>query len=262
MKRKVKLYLRNKILSDKAIHMSLIDPAKTDPIHAQKIAIEVEAAGSSAIMIGGSVGVSESMVDNIILSIKKKCNLPIILFPGNPSALSRYADAVWFLSVLNSSNPYFITGGQAQGAPIVKAYNIEPLSLGYIILGKGGAVSYISQTRPIPFNKPELAVAYALAAQYMGFEFIYLEGGSGGDPIPPEIIRCVKNNISVPLIVGGGIRTPSLAYKAVYAGADIIVTGTVIEETKDVKEHISEIISAMKKAAREREARISRDEPL
>ncbi|MCD6562588.1 MAG: geranylgeranylglyceryl/heptaprenylglyceryl phosphate synthase [Thermoproteales archaeon] len=250
MKRKVKNYLLKRLSKEKALHMTLIDPEKTNRIEAERIAKEAIRAGTSAIMVGGSIGVSERMVDEVIRGIKKITkNIPVILFPGNPSALSKYADAIWFLSVLNSQNPYFIIGAQMQGAPIVKKYNLEVLSLAYLILGEGGVVSYVSQTRPLPLEKPEIIVSYALAAQYIGFNFVYLEGGSGGKPVSSTIVRYVKSFIEIPLIVGGGIKTYDKAKELVSAGADILVTGTIVEESNDIYSSLLEIIKGIKDGA-------------
>ncbi len=249
---KVKEYILKKIEEDGAIHMTLLDPDKTGSEEAASIAEAAYRAGTSAIMVGGSIGVSESMTDEIVKAIKERLEIPVILFPGSPTALSRYADAVWFISVLNSQNPYFITGAQMQGAFIVKRYGLEVLSLGYIIVGVGGAVSIVSYTRPLPFNKPEIVAAYALAAEYIGFDFIYLEGGSGGQPVPSSTVRMVRRTINIPLIVGGGIREAETAKEIVKAGADIIVTGTIVEETKDVESRLREIIGGMKEGFRER----------
>ena len=235
-----------------ALHMTLIDPDVTPPEEAGEIAKKAEEAGTFAIMIGGSIGVSERMVDETILEIKKKTSVPVILFPGSTSELSKHADAVWFLSVLNSNNPYFIVGSQMQAAPVVKRYGIEALPLAYIIMGDGGAVGYVSQARPISFDRADIAAAYALAAQYMGFRFVYLEGGSGGRPIPPEVISTVRKTVDLVMVVGGGIRTGRLAYRAVEAGADIVVTGTAVEEAGDAYSKVKEIVDAVRKAARRR----------
>jgi len=235
-----------------ALHMTLIDPDVTPPERAGEIAEEAERAGTFAIMIGGSVGVSEGMVDETIAEVKKRASVPVILFPGSTNGLSRYADAVWFLSVLNSTNPYFIVGGQMQAAPVVKRYGIEPLPLAYIIMGDGGAVGYVSQARPISFDRADIAAAYALAAQYMGFRFVYLEGGSGGRPVPPEVISAVRKTVDMIIVVGGGIKTGELAYRAVEAGADIVVTGTAVEEAEDVYSRVKEGVDAIREAARKR----------
>lgn len=251
-KRWVKDYIREEIRTKGAIHMTLLDPDRTDPARAAEVAKEAARAGTSAIMIGGSIGVSEGMTDEVVSAIKEVVNLPVILFPGSPTALSRRADAVWFISVLNSQNPYFITGAQMQGAPIVKRYGLEPLSLGYIIVGWGGAVSVVSYTRPLPVEEPEIAAAYALAAEYMGFNFVYLEGGSGGKPVPPRLVRAVRNTVSIPVIVGGGVRKPAIARKLVEAGADIIVTGTITEEVEDVYSAVKAIVEGIMEGVRKR----------
>lgn len=249
---RVENYIRERLEREGALHMALIDPARTDGRGAREVARAAEDAGTAAIMVGGSIGVSEHMVDEVVLAVKDSCSLPVILFPGAPTNLSRYADAVWFISVLNSTNPYFIVLGQAQGAPVVKRYGLEAIPLAYLVLGSGGTVGFISQARLIPFDRPEIAVAFALAAQYMGFRFLYLEGGSGGDPIPPHVIRAVDNNIEIPIVTGGGIRTPDLAKTAVEAGADIIVTGTIIEEGGDLRAKLKPIVQAVREGARHR----------
>lgn len=249
---RVKEYILKEIQTKKTIHMTLLDPDKVGPEEAAEVASKAYQAGTSAIMVGGSIGVSEGMTDEIVLAVKKRVPIPVILFPGSPTALSRHADAVWFMSVLNSQNPYFITGAQMQGAPIVRRYGLEAISLGYIIVGWGGAVSIVSYTRPLPFAKPEIAAAYALAAEYMGFEFVYLEGGSGGKPVPPGVVRAVKKTVSLPVIVGGGIRRPSTARVLAKAGADIIVTGTITEEAEDVYSAIRSIIEGIQQGVKER----------
>lgn len=251
-KGKVKEYILQRIKERGAIHMTLLDPDKASSEWVARIVREAVDAGTSAIMVGGSIGVSEGMTDEVVLAIKRVTDIPVILFPGTPSALSRHADAVWFMSVLNSQNPYFITGAQMQGAPIVKRYGLEAISLGYIILGSGGAVSLVSYTRPLPFEKPDVVAAYALAAEYMGFSFVYLEGGSGAEPVPPAVVRMVRKAVSLPIIVGGGIREPEVAMELVKAGADVIVTGTIVEEVDNVKERLHSIIKAIEDGARAR----------
>jgi len=259
---RVERYIIEAIRDRGAIHMTLIDPARTDGDSAARIAETAYSAGTSAIMVGGSIGVSEAMTDDVIVKVKEKVDLPVILFPGTPSGLSRYADAVWFLSVLNSTNPYFIVTGQAQAAPIVKKYKLEAIPLAYLILGKGGTVGHITHAKLIPFEKPEIAVAYSLAAQYMGFRFVYLEGGSGGDPVPPFLIKTVAENVSIPVITGGGIRSPDRAGEAVKAGAAIIVTGTVVEESPNVYEKLRPIIQAIEENSRRRPRPSAEDAPL
>jgi len=243
----VEKYLNDKIRDEGALHITLFDPEKTSPKLASRLAHEAESSGTAAVMVGGSTIVSTPHLDKIVKAIKKIVKIPVILFPNNVTGISRHADAIWFMSLLNSLDPYFIAGAQVLSAPIVKKCKLEAIPLGYIIVGEGGAVSVIGRACPIPFNKPELAAAYALAAQYMGMRFVYLEGGSGvKHPIPCDMIKIVKNAISVPLIAGGGMRKPSQVKERVKAGANIIVTGTVTEEEGDVKHLIGELVKSVK----------------
>jgi len=234
--------------------MTLLDPDKTSPEDSKIIASIAEEAGTSAIMIGGSLGVTESTVSQVIDAVKEETNVPVILFPGSLSGLSPKADAVWFLSVLNSTNPYYIVGAQAAGAVIIRRHGLEAIPLAYIIVGQGGAAGYVSYARPVPFNKPEIAAAYALAAQYMGFEYVYLEAGSGMPPVPPYFIKVVRRAINIPLVVGGGIKSYELAYKAAKAGANIVVTGTVVEEVdpNKLRKVLSSIVKGVHEGGRDR----------
>ena len=239
-------YLLKKIEAETSIHITLIDPEKITPEQASKVAENSSRSGTAAIMIGGSTFVSQDHLDSVVKTIKKTVELPIILFPNNITGISQKADAIWFMSLLNSVDPYFLMGVQILGAPLVKKLQLEPISMGYIIVGEGGTAGIIGKALPIPYNKPELAIAHALAGQYLGMHFIYLEGGSGTkSPVPPEIIRAVKNVINVPLIVGGGIRNKKQAIAAVSAGADIIVTGNIIESV-NADQKLSEIIDGIK----------------
>lgn len=242
----VERYLLEKIEADGAIHITLIDPEKVTPPQASAIASKAKASGTSAIMVGGSTFISSTHLDKIVKAVKRAVNIPVILFPNNVTGISRYADAIWFMSLLNSVDPYFLMGAQVLGAPLVKRYRLEPIPLGYIIVGDGGTAGVVGKAVPIPHNKPELAAAHALAGQYLGMRFIYLEAGSGAKrPVPPSMISAVKQYIGVPLIVGGGIKTREQAFAAASAGANIIVTGNVIENS-EVREKVSEIIGGIK----------------
>ena len=243
----VEKFLLNKIKMDGSIHITLIDPEKASPSQASQIAEASRFGGTSAIMIGGSTFVSQEHLDNVVKEIKEKVDLPTILFPNNITGLSRYADALWFMSLLNSVDPYFLMGAQILGAPLVRKYGLEPISMGYIIMGEGGAAGVVGKAIPVPYNKPELAAAHALAGQFLGMHFIYLEGGSGAKvPVPPKLIRDVKELIEIPLLVGGGIRTKEQASAAATAGADIIVTGNLIE-SHGIKQKIAEIVNGIKR---------------
>ncbi len=243
---RIEKYLLEKIKAEGSIHITLIDPEKVTVRQAVKISENAKVSGTAAIMIGGSTFVSQAHLDDVIEAIRDAVKLPTILFPNNITGISRHADAMWFMSLLNSVDPYFLVGAQILGAPLVKKYGLEPISLGYIIVGDGGTAGIVGKAIPIPYNKPELAAAHALAAQYLGMHFIYLEGGSGAkNPVPPEMIRTVKSLVDATLIVGGGIKTKEQALTAALAGADIIVTGNVVEAAGS-EQRVAEIISGIK----------------
>ncbi len=243
---KVIEYIMEKLKSEK-MHMTLIDPAKQEPEKAGEIAYEAYLAGTDAIMIGGSTDLSIESVDKTVLEIKNRIELPVILFPSGAHVISKYADAIYFMSLLNSRSPEYLVRQQVLGAPIVKKLGIEPIPMGYIIVEPGMTVGRVGQADLIRREKPEEAAAYALAAEYLGMKLVYLEAGSGApEPVPPEMVKIVKDTISIPLIVGGGIREKEKARKIAEAGADIIVTGTLVEEVEDVKEAVSRIVEALK----------------
>lgn len=242
----VERYLLEKIESEGAIHITLIDPEKVTPPQASRIANKAKSSGTSAIMIGGSTFISTKHLDGVVRAVKRTVKIPVILFPNNVTGISRYADAIWFMSLLNSVDPYFLIGAQVLGAPLVKRHGLEPIPLGYIIVGDGGTAGIVGKAVPIPYNKPELVAAHALAGQYLGMHFIYLEAGSGAkNPVPPEMIHVVKRYTDIPLIVGGGIKSRRKALAAASAGADMIVTGNIVENT-EVKSKVSEIVKGIR----------------
>jgi len=244
---RVEKYLLKKIQHDGAIHVTLLDPEKAQPEEAAKTALESQKCQTAAIMVGGSTITSTSQLEETVKAIKKAVKIPVILFPNNITGICRYADAIWFMSLLNSADPYFIVGAHVLGAPLVKKFGLEPMSLGYIIVGEGGAASVMGRAFPIPFSKPELAAAHALAAEYLGMRFVYLEAGSGvKQSVPPNMIRMVKSMISVPLIVGGGIRSGEQVRKIAGAGADVIVTGNITEERGSTRDKLKELIKSVK----------------
>ncbi len=254
-KTKVWDYLMNIVNDGLAVDLTLIDP---DPIRqtaedAGIVAKYAAEAGTDAFMVGGSTAFG--ILDETIKEIKKQTDLPVILFPGNVAGISKYADAVFFMSVLNSRNPYYIIRAQLTGAQAVKMFGLEPIGMAYLILEPGGTAGYMGEAQLIPRNKPQIAAAYALAAQYIGFKLVYLEAGSGVDrEVPLEVISGVSSIIDIPLIVGGGIETPEQATAAVRAGADMLVQGTFVEKTvlKDNGAKLAEIISAIKKESKNR----------
>lgn len=229
--RSVETHLMSALKKERCVHLSLIDPEEMRPEDARNTCVELERKGTSAIMVGGSTVASTSQLDEIVSTINAAVNIPVILFPNNVTGISKHADAIWFMSLLNSNSPYFITGIQALAAPIVKRYGLEAIPLGYLIVGEGSTAAYIGQAHPIPLDKPEVALIYALAAQYLGMRFVYLEAGSRAkNHVTGDMVTLVKAGVDIPVIVGGGIRTNAVAKELVQAGADFIVTGTLIEQ--------------------------------
>lgn len=231
----------NETLKEHKLHFTLIDPDEQTPQEAVEIAKQAKKANTDAILVGGSITDQEDL--NItVKSLKENVDLPVILFPGNISGVSKYADAILFMSLLNSTNPYWITGAQALSAPSIKKMGIETIPMGYLIIEPGGTVGWVGDSKPIPRKKSDLALAYAMAAEFLGMRVIYLEAGSGAEThIPVEFIMKVKKLTNLMVIVGGGIKTAQDAIEVKEAGADIIITGTVVEETDDAYKKIKEL---------------------
>lgn len=248
---RVEEYLLRKIEQEGALHITLIDPEKTPPRDAMEVVVEAEAGGTAAIMVGGSTLASNQDLDEVVKAIKSAVKVPVILFPNNISGISRFADAIWFMSLLNSSNTYYLIEAQALAAALINKYQLEAIPMGYIIVGEGCTVGYIGHARPISYEYPKIATGYALAAVKLGMRFIYLEAGSGAkEPIPPEMISTVKKAIQRTLVVGGGIKDALAAERAVRAGADIIVQGTLVERVDSIRESIYEIVEHIRNVKR------------
>lgn len=229
----VKQYLLDRI-SEGTLHVALLDPDKQPAAQAGELAKRMKEAGTDAVFIGGSTGVTSQNLSDTAKAIKEMSGLPTIHFPGNAEALSADVDALLFMSMMNSTDVKWLMGAQVYAAPFIKKLGIETIPMGYIIVEPGMKVGEVGKAKPIKHEEVEKAVAYAIACEMYGMELVYLEAGSGADrPVPPEMISAVKKAVSIPLIVGGGIRTPEAAETARKAGADIIVTGTLIEQCDD-----------------------------
>jgi phosphoglycerol geranylgeranyltransferase len=230
-------------------HLTLIDPDSQKPAEAAIMAEAAAQGGTDAIMVGGSIGAAGIRLYETVEQIKKKTDLPVILFPSSVAGLCENADAVFFMSLLNSRTPAYIVENQALGAPIVLRYGLEPIPMAYIIIEPGGTVGFVGDARLIPRKKPELAVAYALAAKYMGMRLIYLEAGSGADsPVPVPMVAAVKKAIgNTLLVVGGGIRSKEAAVELVAAGADLLVTGTAVERSRDASSFVSLLTKSIRR---------------
>ena len=209
----------------------LLDPDKINDDELGNILGIAERCRVDFIMTGGSI--TFRSIDNLINSIRKLCHIPVVLFPGNLLQLSREADKILLLSLISGRNPELLIGNHVIAAPFLKSQREKLVSAGYILIGGGSktSVEYISQTEAIPFDKPDIAVATAMAGEMLGLSMIYLEAGSGAiNPVPLSLIRAVKENISVPLAVGGGIRNSRDIMDIYKSGADLIVLGNGCEK--------------------------------
>ncbi|TKJ36947.1 geranylgeranylglyceryl/heptaprenylglyceryl phosphate synthase [candidate division LCP-89 bacterium B3_LCP] len=213
----------------------LLDPDNEKPAVLAKRAGKCQQAGADALLIGGSF-LLENSFSEAVAAVKRNCSIPVIIFPGGPGQLTGEADAVLFLSLISGRNPQHLIGDQVTAAPLVKRLGLEAIPTGYMLVSSGNSttVEFISNSKPIPRDKPKLAAAHALAAQYLGMKLIYLEAGSGADnSVPENLITAVRSWVDIPLMVGGGIRSTQDAAQKVNAGADFIVVGTAIEENED-----------------------------
>jgi len=253
--RKIYKYIIDKINLEGTLHFSLIDPdpIRQSPDNAAKMAKYCEDAGTDALLVGGSTAFSQAFVNRTIELMKDEVDsIPIIIFPGGITNVSQKADAILFMSLLNSRDPYFIVGEQALASYTIKTSTLEYISMAYLIIEPGGTAGWVGNAQLLPRNKPKLTAAYALAAEMFGFKLVYLEAGSGGKSIPPEIIKLCSRVLSIPIIAGGGVQTKEDAKTFVKAGADIIVMGSYIESTvmKDKGVLLKEIIDEIKQTGK------------
>ncbi|MEK6818025.1 MAG: geranylgeranylglyceryl/heptaprenylglyceryl phosphate synthase [Thermoproteota archaeon] len=245
---KVELFLKSELKKKNALLFVLIDSEVSKLESSRKLAQDVEKIGVSAILIGGSSATDQIEMAEVVKGIKKGIKIPIILFPGNVTGVVPDADAILFSSLMNSENPYFITQAQALGAPSVLKFGLEPLPTAYLVIGDGTSAWFVGSARGIPFEKPKIAAAYALAAQFLGMRFVYLEAGSGAkSSVTPEMVKTVRKAFNGFLIVGGGIRDIKTATDLVKAGADALVIGTFLEKGGSIKK-LAEIAKAIQRS--------------
>jgi phosphoglycerol geranylgeranyltransferase len=213
-------------------YLILIDPDKIDTAKLPTFVRDATEAGADGFLVGGSLLLSNE-IDKLIELIKSNTTLPVIIFPGSLFQISHVADAILFLLLISGRNPDHLIGNQVTAAPIIKRIGLEAISTGYMLVeaGKTTSAEFMSNTKPIPRNKPDIAVAHALAAELIGMKLLYLDAGSGADsPVPDEMIQKIAKYSSLPMIIGGGIRTPEAARDKVKAGASFVVTGTINEQ--------------------------------
>ncbi len=222
----------------------LVDPDKPSDAQILSIVEKANAADVDFFFVGGSLLVTDSL-DHCIKIIKEHSNIPVLIFPGNSLQISKYCDGFLLLSLISGRNPEMLIGRHVIAAPYLKLYGNEIIPTGYMLIdsGKATSVSYMSDTTPIPHDKDDIAMCTAIAGEMLGLKLIYLEAGSGAlMPVSTSMISKVSQMINIPLIVGGGIKTPEMAADAVKAGADIIVIGTAFEKEPEMLKKFAEAI--------------------
>jgi len=247
MQQKIYHSLVEKKRQQKKSFAVLIDPDKVNDAAMEHLVKTSVDAGVDYIFVGGSLVVSDYL-DECVNSIKSKCSIPVILFPGSPSQITPSADALLYLSLISGRNPELLIGQHVVSAPLIKKSGLEIMPTGYMVVDGGAptTVSYISNASPLPSDKNEIAMCTAMAGEMLGMKLIYMDAGSGAKrPISESMIEKVSSCIQIPLIIGGGITNPEKAYLNCKAGADVIVVGNAIEKDPQL---ISEISSAVHSA--------------
>ena len=225
----------------------LVDPDKVNDSNLEELISLSVKAKVDYFLVGGSLVIS-NYLDEAVQLIKKNCGIPVILFPGSPSQVSKYADALLYLSLISGRNPELLIGQHVISAPIVRQSGLEIMSTGYMVIDGGAptTVSYISNASPLPADKNEIAMCTAMAGEMLGMKLIYMDAGSGAKrAISESMIEKVSSCIEVPLIVGGGITNPEKAYLNCKAGADMIVVGNAIEKDAALIKEISAAIHSV-----------------
>jgi len=223
----------------------LIDPDRTDPTSYLNLAEAADECGVDAILVGTSFMMAGNFPE-AVSSIKSRTELPVIIFPGSYTQITSHADAILFTSLISGRNPQYLIDEQVKGAPFVKAAGLESIPTGYMLIESGPltSVQFISGSLPIPRNKPDIACAHALAAQYMGMKMVYLEAGSGAElSVPEKMVSIVAGNVDIPLLVGGGLHTAEDCSKMIDAGASFVVVGTKMEKY-DSRSELMEMTAA------------------
>lgn len=226
----------------------LIDPDKVNELVLDELIALSTAAKVDYFLVGGSLVISNQL-DSVVQHIKKNCTIPVILFPGSSTHISKYADALLYLSLISGRNPELLIGQHVVSAPFIKQSGLEVMPTGYMLIDGGAptTVSYISNANPIPADKNEIAMCTAMAGEMLGMKLIYMDAGSGAKrSITESMIEKVSQNISVPLIIGGGITDPEKAYLNCKAGADLIVIGNAIEKDPVLISEMAAAIHAVK----------------
>ncbi|MDO8633914.1 MAG: geranylgeranylglyceryl/heptaprenylglyceryl phosphate synthase [archaeon] len=257
MKTRVYGEVLKRISEDGGLAFLVVDPPNQSIEDAGKLGRAAEEAGVDFICVGGSVGAQGELLDKTVLALKESSSLDVILFPGNIASISKHADAVYFMSLLNSNDPYYISGAQIAAAMPVKRMGLEVIPTSYVVVEPGRAVGWVGRVQLIPRDLPYLAAITALGGQFMGSKMVILESGGGASsPAPREMVSATKKMIDIPLVVAGGVRDEKFAFETIAAGADIVHVGTAAEETSGsfdkATKVLSKICAAVKKAGKQK----------
>lgn len=235
--------LYNSIAENKKQFAVLVDPDNYNSKDLLDLVSLARKTMVSYFFVGGSL-ITEDNLDNCLKIIKENCDIPVIIFPGDSTQINNRADGILLLSLISGRNPDLLIGKHVIAAPYLKKSKLEILPTAYMLIDSGRPTTalYMSNSLPIPSDKDEIAMATAMAGEMLGLKILYMDGGSGAqNAIPVSMIEKVKKNTSIPLIVGGGIRTPEAAKERFEAGADIIVVGNAIEDKQSLLEQIAEV---------------------
>lgn len=252
---KVEEYIKDGISRKGGLLFALIDPVDYKSAEdAIRAGVQSSEAGADIVLIGGSMGAQGELLDEVAGGIKEKSSVPIVLFPGNISTITKYADAIYFMSLLNSRNPYWISQAQMLAAPYIRKIGIEALPVGYIVVSPGGTVGWVGDANLVPRDKPQIAAALASAAELLGFRFVLTDCGSNPKEghMPLEMVSAVAKSITIPYIVGGGIRTPAQAASVIAAGAGAVQVGTALEKEGDLRKRVSDLAKAVHEAGKKK----------
>ncbi len=222
----------------------LVDPDKINNDQIERLCNAATESGVDYIFVGGSL-ITNNSLSNCVRRIRYACQLPVVLFPGNGTQVDEQADAILFLSLISGRNADLLIGKHVDSAPLIREKQLEAISTGYMLIESGNITTalYMSNTSPIPADKPDIAACTAMAGEMLGLKMIFMDGGSGAkNPISEDMIRIVRKSIQVPLIVGGGIRTPEKAAANCKAGADMIVIGNSLEKDPGLLKDMADAI--------------------
>jgi phosphoglycerol geranylgeranyltransferase len=235
------------IISYRPAHLTLIDPAKQSSDRVADVARTADEFGTDGFLIGGSTGICQANLSATVYAVKAVTKKPVIFFPGQDKAYSLSFDAILFISLLNSRNITYVIRSQAESALLLKKLGVEAMPVGYLVISPGMRVGEVGEVDLIDRDDAWTASGYAAAAEMMGMKYLYLECGSGSPvSVPPEMVSAVKKTVDIPVIVGGGIRSAGVARQMIEAGADILVTGTIVER-HEYQQRLSEIISEVRR---------------